>query len=155
MCHHKLWPTSVSHSFSFLNSSHWRIIFCVIWKLLSLSSDLFFKNFALLQTDVELLSPVTSRLNGCPPFWRKVRGTIKKIVSVLPSVRGLGLGAFLRWWPPSAMWAGHLINLFMATTGYVWIIPSFWIWNYVLHVEHVSCVITNCGQHQWVIPAPL
>ena len=35
-----------------------------------------------------------------------------------------------------------------------WIIPSFRILDYVLHVEHVSCVITNCGQHQWVIPSP-
>ena len=43
----------------------------------------------------------------------------------------------------------------MATTGDVWIIPSFRIWDYVLHVEHISCVITNCGQHQWVIPSPL
>ena len=34
-------------------------------------------------------------------------------------------------------------------------IPSFRIWDYVLHVEHVSCVITNCGQNQWVIPSPL
>ena len=24
-------------------------------------------------------------------------------------VSGWGLGAFLRWWPPSTMWAGHLI----------------------------------------------
>ena len=46
-------------------------------------------------------------------------------------------------------------NLFMATTGDVWIIPYFRIWHYVLHVEHVSCVITNCGQHQWVIPSHL
>ena len=37
---------------------------------------------------------------------------------------GWGLGSFLRWWPPSAMWAGPF-NLFMATTGDVWIIPSF------------------------------
>ena len=41
-------------------------------------------------------------------------------------------------------------NLFMATTRDDWIIPSFWIWVYVLHVGHISCVITNCGQHQWV-----
>ena len=27
----------------------------------------------------------------------------------------------------------------------------FLIWGYVLHVEQVSCVITNCGEHQWVI----
>ena len=46
-------------------------------------------------------------------------------------------------------------NLIMPTTGGVWIIPSFWIWGYVLHVEHISCVITNCGQHQWAIPSPL
>ena len=53
---------------------------------------------------------------------------------------------------------GHVgvsFDLFMATTGDVWIIPSFRIWDYVLHVEHVSCVMTNCGQHQWVIPSPL
>ena len=50
---------------------------------------------------------------------------------------------------------GGSFNLFMATTGDVWIISSFWIWDYVLHVEHVSCVITNCDQHQWVIPSPL
>ena len=49
---------------------------------------------------------------------------------------------------------GVSFNLFMATTGDVWIIPSFWIWDYVLHVEYVSCVITNCGQYQWVIPSP-
>ena len=30
---------------------------------------------------------------------------------------------------------------------------SFWIWDYVLHVEHISCVIMNCGQHQWTIPS--
>ena len=58
---------------------------------------------------------------------------------------GWGSRAFLRWWPPSAIWGGPLI--FMATTGDVWIIPSFQIWGNVLHVEHVSCVITNCGQH--------
>ena len=44
-------------------------------------------------------------------------------------------------------------NLFMATTGDVWIIPYFQVWDYVLHVEHIPCVITNCGQHQWVIPS--
>ena len=36
-----------------------------------------------------------------------------------------------------------------ATTGNVWKIQSF---RYVLHVEAISCVITNCGQNQWVIP---
>ena len=25
----------------------------------------------------------------------------------------------------------------------------------ILHVEHVSCVIMNCGQQQWVIPSPI
>ena len=44
------------------------------------------------------------------------------------------------------------VNLFMATTG-VWIIPSSRIWGYVLHVEHISCVIPNCGQHQWDSPS--
>ena len=50
---------------------------------------------------------------------------------------------------------GGSINLFMATIWDVWIIPSFQIWDYVLHVEYVSCVVMNCGQHQWVIPSPL
>ena len=44
-------------------------------------------------------------------------------------------------------------NLSMAATRDVWIIPSFQIWGYVLHVEHISCVITNCGQLQWAIPS--
>ena len=26
-------------------------------------------------------------------------------------------------------------------------------WGYLLHVEHMSCVITNCVRHQWVIPS--
>ena len=50
---------------------------------------------------------------------------------------------------------GGYFNLFIATIGDVSIIPSFRIGDYVLHVEHVSCVITNCGQHQWVIPSTL
>ena len=45
---------------------------------------------------------------------------------------------------------GRSFNIFMATTGDFWIIPSFQIWGYLLHVAHISCVITNCGQHQWV-----
>ena len=48
---------------------------------------------------------------------------------------------------------GGSFNLSMAATGDVWIIPSFRIWGYVLHVEHISCVITNCGQLQWAIPS--
>ena len=42
----------------------------------------------------------------------------------------------------------------MATTMGFWINPSFRIWSYVIYVEHISCVITNCGQHQWAIPSP-
>ena len=38
-------------------------------------------------------------------------------------------------------------GLFMAASGGVWIIPSFRIWDYVLYVDHISYVITNCGQH--------
>ena len=51
--------------------------------------------------------------------------------------------------------AGGSFNLFMATSGVVWIIPSFRIWDYMLRVGHISCVITNWGQHQGVIPSPL
>ena len=51
---------------------------------------------------------------------------------------------------PYYYWAGPVT---MATTGDFWIIPSFRIWGYVLHAEHISCVITNCGQHQWAIPS--
>ena len=32
---------------------------------------------------------------------------------------------------------------------------GFPILDYVLHVVHISCIITNCDQHQWVIPSPL
>ena len=58
-------------------------------------------------------------------------------------------GAVLRWWPPSSMWAGPLIFLWLKGDG--WIIPSFQIWDYVPHVEHISGVFTNSGQHQWAI----
>ena len=47
----------------------------------------------------------------------------------------------------------HYDDFPSATTGDVRIIPSFQIWGYELHVEHISCVFTNCGQHQIVIPS--
>ena len=47
---------------------------------------------------------------------------------------------------------GGSFSLFMATTRDFWIIPSFQIWGYVLHVELISC-ITNSGQHHWAIPS--
>ena len=54
--------------------------------------------------------------------------------------------AFSNW----CIWVHKSI---LATTRDVCIIPSFRI--YVLHVEHISCVITNCGHHKWVIPSSL
>ena len=48
---------------------------------------------------------------------------------------------------------GGSFNIFMAPTGGIWIIPSFRIWGIVLHVEHISCDITNCDRHQWAIPS--
>ena len=38
-----------------------------------------------------------------------------------------------------------------ATTKDVWIIPYLPIWGNMLNIKHVSCVITDCCQHQWVI----
>ena len=79
------------------------------------------------------------------------------ILGFYPSALWAGSGwgwGLLRRWSASTMWAGPLI-FSSTTTRDVWIIPSFRIWDYVLHVEHVSCVVTNCGQHQWVIPFPL
>ena len=46
---------------------------------------------------------------------------------------------------------GTLKSAYDYTIRGVWIIPSFWIWNYMLHVLHV---MMNYGQHQWVIPPP-
>ena len=44
--------------------------------------------------------------------------------------------------------------IFHGRHGDVWIIPSFRIWSYnVLHVEHISCVTVNCGQHQRAVPS--
>ena len=48
------------------------------------------------------------------------------------------LTSILMLWSPSIMWAGPLIFL-STTTGDVWIIPSFQIWGYMLHVKHISC----------------
>ena len=51
---------------------------------------------------------------------------------------------------------GGSFNLFMVTTGDVWIIPSFRICYYVLHVVCADCWARfMCGQHQCVIPSPL
>ena len=41
---------------------------------------------------------------------------------------------------------GGSFDIFMATTQVIRN-PSFWIWGYVLQVEYIWCVITNCGQH--------
>ena len=66
-------------------------------------------------------------------------------VSVWPMwISGWGLGAFLRWWPPSSMWADPLI--------YLWPPPGmsekyhlfeFGITCCMLHTFHI---ITNCCQ---------
>ena len=45
---------------------------------------------------------------------------------------------------------GGSFNLSIATARWVWIIP-FWLWDNMLYVQHISWVITNCGQHQWTI----
>ena len=84
--------------------------------------------------------------------WHLYTESGSRILPVLLPFSGWELGACLGWWPPSTMWAGYF-NLFMATTRNVWIIPSFRIWGYMLLVENISCVITNCGQHQWAIPS--
>ena len=110
MCHHELWPTSLSHPFSSLNSSsgfaRWKhyqnitipifrlvfqnfaipgcfpyILFCpYLFSLLSsgwfviavcgsISVRELIKFSGSMQTDVELPSPMTSQLNGCPHFF--------------------------------------------------------------------------------------
>ena len=57
----------------------------------------------------------------------------------------------LLWWP-SPLWCKSLI-FFKYHHQECLNNPSFWIWGYVLHIEHISCVITNCSQHQWAIPS--
>ena len=93
-------------------------------------------------------------------FYRKF--SFKKMHLKMVSAKWQPFPSASKWWPfPwAAMFGGggHLHQpcgwvLLSATTGVVWIIPSFLIWGYVLHVEYISCVITNCGHHQWVIPS--
>ena len=61
----------------------------------------------------------------------------------------VGVEGFLRWWPPSTIWAGPVI--------FLWLPPGCLnnpiFPNLVLYVEHISCGIPNCGQHQWAIPS--
>ena len=89
-----------------------------------------------------LLTHVTQNVNW-GQYWVLGNG-------LLPN-GGWGLGAFLRWWPPSTLWAGPLI--------FLWPPPgmseSLRIWGYVLPVEHIWCVFTNCGRHQWTISSLL
>ena len=46
----------------------------------------------------------------------------------------------------------HLYSVHVGKGRDVRIIPSFWFGGYVLHVEHISCLIMNWGQHQLIIP---
>ena len=73
-----------------------------------------------------------------------------EIYQTVPRHRLGGGGGF-----PKTVATFSNFNLFMDTTGGVWVTPSSLIWGYVLHVELISCVITNCGQQQWAIPYPL
>ena len=50
-------------------------------------------------------------------------------------------------------WGLGSFKVVVTTIRNVWIIPSFRIWSYVLHVYHISCAITNCGQCQGVVPS--
>ena len=63
------------------------------------------------------------------------------------------MGVGVLFWGGSHLQLMGGFNLLSVTPGDVSIIPSIRIWGYVLHVERVPCVITNCGQHQWVIPS--
>ena len=58
-------------------------------------------------------------------------------------------------WETTDAWlqpCGRVLQHFQAPpSGMIWIITTFRIWGYMLHVEIVSCVIRN----QWVIPPPL
>ena len=74
--------------------------------------------------------------------------------NILCYIEWVGVGGFSKV-AATFNHVGGSLNLYKATTGDVWVIPSFRIWAYVLHVEHISYVITNCGQHQRVIPSPL
>ena len=63
---------------------------------------------------------------------------------------GSGWGLFHSWLSHSTTGVGPLI-FSRTTTGDVWIIPSFRVWGYVLHIEHLQFVITNWDEHQSVI----
>ena len=42
----------------------------------------------------------------------------------------------------------HICVYISVITEDISVILSFGVWGYILHVQHMSCVITNCGQHQ-------
>ena len=123
-------------------------------------------------SDVVGASPVGSApnyifiLNSTPGFnglyrdnCKTRRETIKFLDLVILTLeiwqwQWLGVGGlFLRCGSPSILWAGPFI-FSSTTTGDVWTIPLFEFGvMHMLHVEHISCIITNCGQHKWVIPS--
>ena len=96
----------------------------------------------------------------CIPLW--VRGTVRLGSRISPHRHRVVVEVHWRdaqgwrsisWVVATFNHVGGSFNLSMAAPGDVWIIPSFRIWGYMLHVEHISCVITNCGQLQWAIPS--
>ena len=66
-------------------------------------------------------------------------------------LRGWGLGGFSKVIGTFSH-VSRSFNLYIHN-WVVWTFPSFQMWGYVLHVEHISCVITNWGYHQWAIPS--
>ena len=72
------------------------------------------------------------------------------IAIILPGLFPIDLWVFFLFFFPKVVatfnHVGGSFNHFMATSRDVWI-PKFRIWDYMLHVEHISCVIINCGQH--------
>ena len=76
-------------------------------------------------TSCHVRSTAYAVLDGFFPYLAQMINSMRGCVAcndpltltyIFKVICGWGLGAFLKWWPPSTMWAGSF-NLFMATTG--------------------------------------
>ena len=119
-----------------MTTSQWKLAKLQDWKLVW--KNLFTKS----QTFMEIPIQFAEKLY-CTSTWQTWTNDRQDLHLALPCMNS----QVMRYWI-------ILVGCYIVPSPYLTaplqpsMSPSFWIWGYLLHVEHVSCVISNCGQHQ-------
>ena len=111
------------------------------WRLKSPASRLFTQPFIRAQNKENIKAPRHL------PLWGEFTGD-----RWFPAQRACNENISIWWRHHVAVTLNHVgFNLFKCHHEGCLDNPTFSKLFYVLHVEHVLCIIMNCGQYQWVI----